>query len=522
VPRTLIDERYELRDPLGSGGMADVYLAHDNVLDRDVALKLLKEHYAHDEEFVERFKREAQSAAALSHPNIVSIFDRGESEDGTYYYIAMEYLPGATLKDHILKRGALSPQIAVEVALQSAQALQAAHKRGIIHRDIKPHNILITDSGDVKVTDFGIARAADATTTTSSHLGDILGTAKYMSPEQAMGEPVGPESDLYSLGVVLYEMLTARVPYEGSTPEEVSAKHAGEPPPHPKELNPKVPKGMDALVMKLLSREPAERYGGSAEELIEDLRRVRDGLPALSRSAEKEATTAALGTPPTPALPPGAPGGGGAAATSRPPERRRRLSSWTLLMAFVALIALLGVVGGAVGWSLWQDRNEGGVPGGGAHKGAGRKPSGPPQEAKVPDVEGMSERAARERLAGAGFEAEIRPREVPVEDAGRVLKQSVSGGKEAKEGSKILLSVGQAPEVAEVPKVVGLSYPEAESALQESGFLLGGVKEEWSNTVPEGVIMKQDPQPGTTLEPNSYVYLTTSVGPPEGGGAGGR
>src|SRR3712207_767371 len=179
----------------------------------DVALNVMSTRYASDEEFVKRFKREAQSAAALSHPNIVSIFDRGASEDGTYY-IAMEYLPGGTLKDHILKRGALPPQVAAEVALQTAEALRAAHNRGIIHRDIKPRNILITDSGDVKVTDFGIARAADATTT--SHLGDILGTAKYMSPEQAMGERVGPASDLYSLGVVLYEMLTGRVPFERS------------------------------------------------------------------------------------------------------------------------------------------------------------------------------------------------------------------------------------------------------------------------------------------------------------------
>src|SRR5918992_761647 len=183
----LVDNRYRLVKPLGSGGMADVYLAHDNILDRDVALKVMSTRYASDEEFVERFIREAQSAAALSHPNIVSIFDRGASEDGTYY-IAMEYLPGGTLKDHILKRGALAPRLAAEVALQTAEALQAAHNRGIIHRDIKPRNILITDSGDVKVTDFGIAHAADATTTASSHLGDILGTAKYMSPEQAMGE----------------------------------------------------------------------------------------------------------------------------------------------------------------------------------------------------------------------------------------------------------------------------------------------------------------------------------------------
>src|SRR5215212_3045135 len=231
--KTLIDERYKLRALLGSGGMAEVYLAHDEVLDRDVALKLLKDQYASDEEFVERFKREARSAASLSHPHIVPIFDWGESEDGRYY-ITMEYLLSGTLKHHILQRGALPPQAAVEVALQIAKALRAAHERGVIHRDIKPRNILITDSGHVKVTDFGIAHAAEATTI--SDVGDILGSAKYMSPEQAMGERVGPASDLYSLGVVLYEMLTGRVPFEVETPADVSATHAaaGEKgPPHP-------------------------------------------------------------------------------------------------------------------------------------------------------------------------------------------------------------------------------------------------------------------------------------------------
>jgi hypothetical protein len=514
MKKSLIDERYELRGLLGSGGMADVYLAHDEVLDRDVALKVLKDHYAQNEEFIERFKREAQSAASLSHPSIVSIFDRGESEDGTYYYIAMEYLPGGTLKERILKRGALSPQIAAEVALQIAGALQEAHEQGMIHRDIKPRNILITHSGHVKVTDFGIARAAEATTI--SDLGEILGSVKYMSPEQAMGEGVGPASDLYSLGVVLYEMLIGRVPFEVATPEELCARHAaGELPPNPREVNPKLPQGMDALVMKLLATEPKDRYA-SAGELIEDLRpMVRDGLPAPSRSAQ-EATTAAMASP---TLPPPAPGATG-------PRRRGRRLSWTL-MAFVALMGVLGAVGAAVGWSLgwspWEDPGAGGVPGEGVDKGAGRKPSGAQEEeARVPDVEGLSERAARERLSEAGLEADVRPRTSPEQDAGRVLEQSVQGGKETEKGSKVFLTVGETPEVARVPKVVGLSYPEAENALDESGFLLGGVEEVPSETVPTGMIIEQHPPPGTKLDTGTYVYLTTSIGPPQGGSAGSR
>ena len=507
--KNLIDERYKLRALLGSGGMAEVYLAHDEVLDRDVALKLLKDQYAGNEEFLERFRREAKSAASLSHPHIVPVFDWGESEDGTYYMI-MEYLLSGTLKDHILQRGTLPPQTVVEVSLQIAAALRAAHKRGIIHRDIKPRNILITDSGHIKVTDFGIARAAEATTV--SDLGDILGSVKYMSPEQAMGERVGPASDLYSLGVVLYEMLTARVPFEVETPWDVAVKHGGGPPPRPREVNPEVPEGLDALVMRLLATHPEDRYA-SAARLAAELRRVRDGLPPLFSSAE-EATTAAPGSPATSGIPASAPGRTGS-------HRRRR---FPILAAF-ALLALLGAVGGAVGWNLLRDSGAAAIPDilsstpGEPSKGAGKRPSGPEQD-KVSGVEGLTGQEARERIADAGFESEVRPQESSEEDAGRVLEQSVPGGNEAEEGSKTLLTVGEAPEVAKVPDLVGLSYPEAENKLDEAGLLLGGVREAPSETVPAGEIMKQDPRSGTTLDPNSYVYLTTSVGPPDTASAG--
>src|SRR5919199_1837710 len=280
--------------------MADVFLAHDNVLGRDVVLKLLKDQYLGDEKFIERFRREAQSAAALSHPNIVSIFDRGSSEDGTYY-IAMEYLPGGTLKDRILRAGALPARTAAAVALQIAEALRCAHERGVIHRDIKPHNILITESGDVKVTDFGIARAASSSTMTRT--GSILGTAHYISPEQAMGEPVGPASDLYSLGVVLYEMLTGELPYDADTPLGIAMKHVNGRLRPPREIDPSIPAGIDAITCRLLAKDPEDRYPSDAE-LIEDLERVAAGLEPANTTTEMMTTRLMPASTPTRVGPP--------------------------------------------------------------------------------------------------------------------------------------------------------------------------------------------------------------------------
>ena len=284
VPQTILDNRYTRGELLGSGGMAEVYLAHDEVLDRDVALKVLTERHAENEEFVERFRREARSAAFLNHPNIVSVYDQGCSEDGTYY-IAMEYIPGGTLKDRILGEGPLAPDTATELSLQVAQALGHAHEHGVIHRDIKSRNILLTEAGYAKVTDFGIARAATATTT-SSRSNLVLGTPGYISPEQAMGKSVDARSDLYSLGVVLYETLTGTLPYSGESPVSMALKHVDEPPRSPREANPDVPASLNALTAKLLAKDPEDRYA-SAVELADDLERVRSGLPSLVADAEK-------------------------------------------------------------------------------------------------------------------------------------------------------------------------------------------------------------------------------------------
>ena len=331
--------RYLLSGLLGAGGMAEVFLAHDRMLGRDLALKVLKEHYAKDERFVRRFQKEARSAAALNHPNVVQIYDQGRAEDGRYY-IAMEHVPGGSLEDLILRRGPLAPSEAVRLASQVAEALHAAHARGIVHRDIKPQNVLIGEAGDAKVADFGIALAASRTSTSGTNL--LFGTPSYMSPEQAMGERVGPASDLYSLGVVLYEMLTGTVPFAAEGALATAMKHLTELPLPPRKRNASVSEAMDALVMRLLSKDPKDRYP-SAAQLIEDLRRAREGLPMAFFAG-------AAGHPETLGEPRSAPLSVLAGSPRSKPRRRRSVG-----IRLVALAALLTLLGG-LGWDLSQDQ----------------------------------------------------------------------------------------------------------------------------------------------------------------------
>jgi serine/threonine-protein kinase len=324
--------------------MAEVFLAYEEDLERDVALKILKEQHADDEGFVERFGHEAQSAASLNHPNIVHIYEWGGTENDEASYIAMEYAAGGTLEDRILEDGPLPPRTTVEVASQIAEALGFAHERGVIHRDIKPQNILLSALGDAKVTDFGLARAAYSTSLSQTSL--VLGTASYMSPEQAMGGPADPRSDLYSLGVVLYEMLTGELPYEGDSSVTIAVKHVIEPPRAPGEVNSEVSEGISALTQKLLAKDPGDRYT-SATQLIEDLRRVRDGLPpAFADAAGRVATDrAVLPVPPAPADL----GGDGVSSRSYVVYGRRSGKLLRALGAFV--IVLLALLLCAAVWS---------------------------------------------------------------------------------------------------------------------------------------------------------------------------
>ena len=537
----LVDNRYRVTKPLGSGGMAEVYLAHDDVLDRDVALKVMSGRYASDEEFVERFKREAQSAAALSHPNIVSIFDRGESEDGTYY-IAMEYLSGGTLKDRILTRGALPARTSAAVALQIAEALKAAHERGVIHRDIKPHNILITDSGDVKVTDFGIARAASSSTMTKT--GSILGTAHYISPEQAMGEPVGPSSDLYSLGVVLYEMLTGELPYDADTPLGIAMKHVNGHLRQPKEIDPSIPDGINAITCRLLAKEPLDRYA-TDDELIEDLERVVAGLEPTG--ATTELMTKAMPVTPTRVAPP--------PHRTRDLKKRRRLAP--ILLALLALLILAPLAW--AGYNYYQTQQEPDLPQiavpdlkgmtleeaenqhgddfeievGNEVDGEepvdtilSQNPEGGKAEknstisvtvvgtrvAQVPGVVDQEREAAQNALEEAGFEVKVEEEESSFDDEGKVIRQDPGGGSEEEYGSEVTITVGTGPSSVTVPDLSDSNLDQAAALLEDAGLELGAQDEAYSDAA-EGIIISQDPEADSEVEPGSAVGVTVSIGP---------
>src|ERR671931_1969039 len=348
---TVFDGRYRIMRKLGAGGMADVYLAEDQELGRRVAIKILNDRHAADDQFIERFRREAKNAAGLSHPNIVSIYDRGTAE-GTYY-IAMEYLDGRSLKEMIIGRGPAPIKTAIEYARQILGAVGFAHRNGIVHRDIKPHNVLVSPEGRLKVTDFGIARSGASQMTEA---GSIIGTAQYLSPEQARGTPVDERSDLYSVGIVLYEMLTGQVPFTGDTPLEIAMKHLSAVPKPPSELRPEVPHDLDLIVLRALAKNPDERYQ-TAEEFDRDLAQVSEGLPVAAQTADAAtavlsgsgilaAAATAVVTPPAPPptapttpvrpAPPGRTPPAGYYGYEGPPRRRRPVWPWILSLLLLA------------------------------------------------------------------------------------------------------------------------------------------------------------------------------------------
>jgi len=503
---TLFDGRYRILRKLGSGGMANVYLAEDEELGRRVAIKILNERYAGDDLFIERFRREAKSAAGLSHPNIVSIYDRGEAE-GTYY-IAMEVIEGRSLKELIMTRGALPIETAIAYAKQLLEALRFAHRHGIIHRDIKPHNVLVSADQQVKaneprlkVTDFGIAHHSASQMTEA---GSIMGTAQYLSPEQARGAPVTAASDLYSAGVVLYEMLTGKVPFTGDSAIEIAMKHVNDLPAPPSALRPEIPPELDQIVLRALAKDPADRYQ-TAEEFIEDLERFEAGLP-ISRATSTAATAllagAAVGeatellsesptrvvAPPPPQAPRRPPTYPPASPYDEPPKRRRRWVPWLLVALLIAAAALAG-------WWAYnqiQEQLEESAPVG------------------VPLVEGIPVDLAVERIEAAGLEAEVEEQPSTEVDEGIVIEQSPKEGTSVSKGSTVTLTVSTGPREVEVPGLVGLTYEEAVDALNEVN--LEPRRVEVFSQKPVGQVTAQNPKEGERVDEGTEVEVRVSKG----------
>lgn len=461
--------RYVVIALAGRGGMADVYRARDELLGREVAVKVLNERLSDDRTFVERFRREAQAAANLNHPNIVSLYDFGA--DNSSYYIVMEYIDGKTLGDIIKEEGPLMPERAAEIGVDVARALERAHAASLVHRDIGKGNIMINSHGQTKVTDFGIARALSGDNeNTMTQTGMVIGTAAYLSPEQAQGAPVDQRSDIYSLGCVLYEMLVGRPPFTGDTPLSVAYRHVRENPNPPSTVNPDLPKALDAIVMKALAKNPANRYQ-NATEMREDLERYLAGQKV--HATPLMAPETAVGTQvmrETQVQPP-------------PPEKSR--AGWWILGAFL----LLGLI--ALGYFLLA-----GAP-----------------TVEVPNVVGETQREAITTLEQAGFDAVV-DKQPSGETEGRVFEQDPAAGEKVEEGDTVTLFVSSGPKPVAVPNLTGLTKKEAEEVLQGENLELGGVTEQSSEDVPEGEIFDQSPQPEEKVDPETPVDIVVSSGEP--------
>ena len=475
----LLGGRYLVESELGRGGMATVFKGTDTVLGRPVAVKVLSPQYAGDANFVARFRREAQSAARLNHPNLVSVYDTG-TDDGVHF-IVMEYVDAKTLADYLAGGGRIMPERAIEIAQAVCDALSMAHAHGIIHRDIKPANIMITSKGDVKVTDFGIARVISAADTLAQTAA-VLGTASYLSPEQAQSQSVDQRSDIYSLGVVLYEMVTGRPPFSGDSPVMVASKHVLEQPTPPSKLNSDVSPALEAVIMKAMSKNPDNRYQ-DADEMRADLERARLGqtvqaTPLLPESARTQRIAPA--GPPTAVLPPVEPGDGG----------RRRW--WIPALIVLLILALLG---------------------GGLYLLASSLLSTNTTSVKVPDVVGFTQVAATRTLRDAGFdvtpEFQVTANQA---DVGDVIKQSPDQGTLLDKGETVTITVGKAPKQVPVPNVVGMTEDEAKTAITDAGLKVGVVSPQ-PDSAPAGQVIDQNPSADQTVDKGSTVDLVVSTGP---------
>ncbi len=494
---TLFDGRYQVVRKIGAGGMANVYLAEDQELGRRVAIKILNDRHANDDQFVERFRREAKNAAALSHPNIVSIYDRGEAE-GTYY-IAMEYLDGRSLKELIVGRGPAPVNVAIDYARQILAALRFAHRHGIVHRDIKPHNALVDGDGRVKVTDFGIARAGASQMTEA---GSIVGTAQYLSPEQARGTNVDQRSDLYSLGVVLYELLTGTLPFNGDTPVEIAMKHLSQPPEPPSSRRPEIPRALDQIVGRALAKDPAARYQ-SAEEMDADLERAARGA-GVSPQTEESATQIMSALPDGPMsataatmVAPGAAIAGGRSFGPPPPpyydfdDTAARRPAWPWVTALLFVIAA-----GVGGWFLYNQVHN-------------KIQSSAPIAVGL--YENLTEQSARDKIKADGFAPVVNHHASRTTQRGLVFRQDPTAGTKEPKGHSVVVWVSTGKPKATLPDFKG--HPEAEVVKSLNQLHLKPVIHEVPSSDKAGTVEAQAPKPGSKVAEGTEVTINVSKGP---------
>ncbi|WP_414169496.1 Stk1 family PASTA domain-containing Ser/Thr kinase [Streptoverticillium reticulum] len=506
----LLDGRYRVEARIAVGGMATVYRALDTRLDRVVALKVMHPSLAADAAFVDRFIREAKSVARLDHRNVVGVFDQGT--DGGYVFLAMEYVAGCTLRDVLRERGALQPRAALDVAESVLAALGAAHLAGLVHRDMKPENVLIGDDGRVKVADFGLVRAVDTNTSTST--GSVLGTVSYLAPEQIEHGTADPRADVYACGVVLYEMLTGAKPHSGGTPAQVLYQHLHDDVPLPSEAVPGLAPELDGLVAQATARDPQLRPA-DAVRLLELTRAARgaltdaqlDAMPPEARQGPLPAgsedrtsviprqpaaqplpppagedllnRTTRLERPPAPPAPPGP------APQHRPSGPRRRVNRIAVVIGL--LVALLG--GGAGVWYV-----------------------GSGQFTSVPAVLDMTQPKAQQELDKAGLGVQVRQDFSDTVERGHVISTDPKPGERIRNNGKVTITVSRGPQKVQVPNVVGMTLDDAKKQLQDKGLTVGDVSQQFSDETPKGSVLGSDPRPGQELRPDSAVTLVVSKG----------
>ena len=529
----MVNDRYRLGDVIGTGGMSEVYRATDSLLGRDVAIKMLRPEMARDVNFRERFRKEAQNSGRLNHPNIVAVYDTGEAdEDGMAIpYIVMELVHGRTLRDLVREDGPLSPREAAQVLIPVAHALQASHDAGIIHRDVKPANIMITNTGQVKVMDFGIARALDDSTSAMTQTSAVIGTAQYLSPEQAQGKPADARSDVYALGCVLYEAVTGHAPFEGETPFAVAYQHVQEEPNAPSEsldpdsLTPTERVNLDAVVLTSMAKDPMDRYQ-SAQEFGADLERmssgnvtraaqmhIADDEPSAHSQPEDSTRVAAVHPAtttmdPQPAAAAGVPVAAPGVASADIDERdgARKSRPWMKWIAIILAIALAGLLIGFA-FDYWNTSQQ------------QQAEQEQDQEAQanmvtVPDVEDRPRSEVIAELEDLDLLVTVNEEANPDIARDNAIRINPAPGSQLQRNSTVILTVSSGREITEVPDVVGLSLEDASRALSDAGLSMSdSVEEEESSADSTGRVTQQNPPAGSQLSRGSRVTVTVGTGP---------